>query len=151
MPMRSNRTNRTNRVRRLTRMLVAGSVAGFPTSASAQTPAPPPSLLAIENVTVIPMDRDRAVPGQTVLVRDGRIVSIHQSARVQVPAGATRVNGTGKYLIPGLADMHTHLFADWGHLPGSLLRPYHDLREWPPELDRDRPIAAICSSGQRSA
>ena len=43
--------------------------------------------------------------------------------------------------------------AEWraGHLRGSLHRPYHDLRELPAGLDPERPVAAICGSGQRSA
>jgi hydroxyacylglutathione hydrolase len=40
---------------------------------------------------------------------------------------------------------------DAGHIPGSLFMPYHDLRGMPPGLDPDRPVAAICASGQRSA
>jgi rhodanese-related sulfurtransferase/glyoxylase-like metal-dependent hydrolase (beta-lactamase superfamily II) len=40
---------------------------------------------------------------------------------------------------------------DAGHLPGSLHIPYHDLVELPAGLDPERPVAAICSSGQRSA
>lgn len=38
-----------------------------------------------------------------------------------------------------------------GHIPHSLFRPYHDLRELPEDLDPQRPVAAICASGQRSA
>ncbi len=38
-----------------------------------------------------------------------------------------------------------------GHIPGSLHRPYHDLHSLPDEIDPDRPVAAICASGQRSA
>jgi hydroxyacylglutathione hydrolase len=43
--------------------------------------------------------------------------------------------------------------AEWdaGHVPGSVHRPYHDIGELSGQLDRDRPIAAICSSGQRAA
>jgi hydroxyacylglutathione hydrolase len=43
--------------------------------------------------------------------------------------------------------------SEWreGHIPGSLHRPYHDLHELPGELDPERPVAAICASGQRSA
>ena len=43
--------------------------------------------------------------------------------------------------------------AEWdgGHIPGSVHRPYHDLRELPDELDGDRPIATICGSGPRAA
>ena len=40
---------------------------------------------------------------------------------------------------------------DEGHIPGSLHGPYHDLRELPDGLDPERPVAAVCASGQRSA
>jgi imidazolonepropionase-like amidohydrolase len=55
------------------------------------------------------MDRERKVPGQTVLVRGERIVEIGPVARVKVPDGGVRVDGRGKFLIPGLAEMHAHL------------------------------------------
>ena len=38
-----------------------------------------------------------------------------------------------------------------GHIPGSLHAPYHDLHSLPAEVDPERPVAAICASGQRSA
>jgi hydroxyacylglutathione hydrolase len=43
--------------------------------------------------------------------------------------------------------------SEWreGHIPGSIHRPYHDLHELPDEIDPERPVAAICESGQRSA
>ena len=40
---------------------------------------------------------------------------------------------------------------DEGHIPGSLHVPYHDIHALPEELDPDRPVAAVCASGQRSA
>jgi glyoxylase-like metal-dependent hydrolase (beta-lactamase superfamily II)/rhodanese-related sulfurtransferase len=40
---------------------------------------------------------------------------------------------------------------DGGHIPGSVHRPYHDIRELPEGIDPTRPVAAICGSGQRSA
>ena len=76
--------------------------------------------VAITNVTVIPMDRERAVAAQTVIVQDGRITSVGASSSARVPAGATRVDGSGKFLVPGLSDMHAHLFSDWGQLPDSM-------------------------------
>ena len=75
-------------------------------------PAAAQEPVAITHVSVIPMDRERVLPDQTVLVRDGRIVAVGPAASVQVPAGARRIDGTGKFLIPGLADMHAHLFSD---------------------------------------
>jgi hypothetical protein len=68
-----------------------------------------PATVAFVDVNVIPMDRERVLEGQTVIVRDGRIVSVEPSARARVPSGALRVDGRGKYLIPGLAEMHAHI------------------------------------------
>jgi len=64
---------------------------------------------AIVNANVLPMDRDTVLAKQTVLIRDGLIQRIGSSGRVRIPAGATRIEAGGKYLIPGLADMHVHM------------------------------------------
>ncbi len=76
---------------------------------------------AITDVAVVPMTRDTVLRDATVLVRDGRIVAVGAARNVQVPAGAQRVDGRGKYLIPGLADMHAHLYSD-GDTPDSLAK-----------------------------
>ncbi len=68
--------------------------------------------VAFINVNVIPMDKERVLPRQTVIVRDGTIVEIGDAKRIKVPANAQRIDGAGKFLIPGLADMHVHLFSD---------------------------------------
>lgn len=65
--------------------------------------------VAITNVTVIPMDRERTLSGQTVLVTGQRITAVGPSATVHVPEGSLVVDGGGKYLMPGLAEMHAHL------------------------------------------
>jgi imidazolonepropionase-like amidohydrolase len=65
--------------------------------------------LAIEHVTVIPMVRDTTLIDQTVLVAGDRIVWIGPAAEARVPAGARRIDGRGRFLIPGLADMHVHI------------------------------------------
>jgi len=67
------------------------------------------SVVAFQNVNVIPMDSERVLEGQTVVVRDGVIESIGNSGQVQVPNEALVTNGQGKYLIPGLVDMHVHV------------------------------------------
>jgi N-acyl-D-amino-acid deacylase len=69
----------------------------------------PAGEVAFVNVTVIPMDRERVLRGYTVVTRGDRIVAFGATGDVRVPAGATRVDGTGKYLIPGLAEMHAHI------------------------------------------
>jgi imidazolonepropionase-like amidohydrolase len=73
------------------------------------TSAPAPVAVAFVGVNVIPMDRQRVLESQTVVVRDGRIASIEPAARARIPSGALRVDGRGKYLIPGLAEMHAHI------------------------------------------
>ena len=80
----------------------------IPATLAAQATAQQP-VTTFENVTVIPLDRDGAVPGQTVVVRGEKIVSVGPAGRARVPAGATRIDGRGKYLMPGLAEMHAHV------------------------------------------
>jgi len=71
---------------------------------------PAPQLAtAFVDVNLVPMDSERVVEGQTVLVRDGVIEMIGTSDQVQVPDDALVVDGQGKYLMPGLADMHVHI------------------------------------------
>jgi imidazolonepropionase-like amidohydrolase len=65
--------------------------------------------IAVEAVTVIPADRERVIPDQTVLVRDGRITEMGPSIRARVPAGAQRIDGRHRFLMPGLVEMHAHL------------------------------------------
>ena len=76
--------------------------------------------IVITGVSVIPMDRERLLPDQTVVVRGGRIAAIGPQTSVTIPAGAQRIDGAGKFLIPGLADMHAHLQSDFGYLADSL-------------------------------
>ena len=71
---------------------------------------------AFVNVAVVPMDAERVLEGQTVVVRDGRIVAVGPAASAQVPAGATLIDAAGKYLIPGLADMHAHFVQGAGDI-----------------------------------
>lgn len=74
--------------------------------------------VAFTNVNVIPMDKERVLENQTVLVRDGFIVEIGKN--VKIPKDAARIDARGKYLIPGLMDMHTHLLSDGDDYPDSI-------------------------------
>ncbi len=74
--------------------------------------APPEPSLAITHVTIVDVAAGRLVPGQDVLVRGGRIVAVGDTTQVAVPPGATVVDGRGRYLIPGLWDMHVHALFD---------------------------------------
>lgn len=91
--------HRTGLILALALALAAG---GQRAAAQAQT-------IAIVDVTVLPMDSARVLEHQTVVVRDGRITAMGPTARTAVPAGAVRVDGRGKFLMPGLSEMHAHL------------------------------------------
>ena len=65
--------------------------------------------IAFIDVNVAAMDREQIITGQTVVVNDGKIVEMGASDKVKAPAGSLRVDGRGKYLMPGLADLHIHL------------------------------------------
>lgn len=77
------------------------------------------AVTAFVNVNIIPMDRERVLTNQTVVVRDGWIAEIGEAAKIKIPKDAQRIDGRGQYLIPGLMDMHTHLFSD-DEFPDSL-------------------------------
>jgi imidazolonepropionase-like amidohydrolase len=66
-------------------------------------------VVAVVDVAVIPMDSERLLLHQTVVIRGGLITELGPAAVVQVPDGAQRINGTGLYLMPGLIDAHVHL------------------------------------------
>lgn len=63
--------------------------------------------VVFRNVNVIPMTAEKVLEKQTVVVMGDRIDAV--GIRVKVPKGATVVDGTGKYLLPGLAEMHGHI------------------------------------------
>jgi len=81
----------------------------FAPALSAEDPAQPGAILAFVGVNVIPMDEDRLLKQQTVIVSDGRIDIVGNADDVSIPADAIRIDGEDRYLIPGLADLHVHL------------------------------------------
>jgi imidazolonepropionase-like amidohydrolase len=74
-----------------------------------QSAWPATAPVAFVDVAVLPMTSDTLLPNRTVVVRDGRIESIQPAANAIVPLGALRVDGRGKFLMPGLVEMHGHL------------------------------------------
>jgi predicted amidohydrolase len=74
-----------------------------------------PQTIYIHDVTVIDATGAPAQPHRSVIIRGGRIVAIVASGEKSAgPASAFQVDGHGKFLIPGLWDMHVHMaFGDW--------------------------------------
>ena len=81
-------------------------------AAACRAPAPQPAAaapsLAITNVTVVDADHGTLASGRTVVVAGNRIVAVGPPSRTPVPAGVRTLDGGGKFLIPGLWDMHVH-------------------------------------------
>jgi len=91
----------------------AAVLAGFGVEASASAPAPP---VVLQHVSVVDVRDGRLVADQTVIVERGRITSVGPAEAVAPPAGAAVVKANGKYVIPGLWDMHVH--AAWRGIDG---------------------------------
>lgn len=92
----------------------AGAPAVGPSVAPAARPAIAiqPGDLVITNASVVPMSQGGELAHHTVVIRGGRIIAVAPSSELPVPAGITAIDGTGKWLMPGLTDMHVHVFGD---------------------------------------
>ena len=64
----------------------------------------------IKNVTVIDTRTGKALAGKNVFIENGLIQSVASSSNKSQPANLQVVDGTGKFLLPGLADAHIHFF-----------------------------------------
>jgi imidazolonepropionase-like amidohydrolase len=93
-------------VRLISLLLVAAAVAAPDQALAAGREHP---IVAFVGVHVLPMTGEEMIEHQTVVVVDGRIVVIGPAVTVEVPETARVVSGRGKYLLPGLCDMHMHL------------------------------------------
>lgn len=75
-------------------------------------PAEGADVTAFEGARLIVGDEGAPIENATLLVRDGQILQSGASADVEVPAGATRVDLSGKTVMPAIIDTHTHLRTD---------------------------------------
>jgi imidazolonepropionase-like amidohydrolase/Tol biopolymer transport system component len=71
----------------------------------------PTGRIALVGGTVITMNGTEVIPNATVIIDRNRITAVGPSAQVQVPADARRVDATGKYIMPGIVDVHAHVSA----------------------------------------
>src|SRR5437764_2758042 len=83
------------------------------TAACADIPRDADGSVAIVGATVVHPERDGAnaiAPDNTIIIARDRIVAVGPSSTVKAPAGATLVDGHGKWVIPGLINGHVHFF-----------------------------------------
>jgi predicted amidohydrolase len=86
-------------------LVVAGVI---PSPAGAQQPATVGASLVFDGATVVDVEQGKLVPDQRVVITGNRIQAVGPAGQVRVPQGAQRVDARGKYLMPGLWDLHTH-------------------------------------------
>ena len=97
---------------------------------------PQEGTFAIQNINLLSPEGDRMIPRQTLVVKNGLISSIDSAA--SIPVNATIIDGTGKYLIPGLIDTHVHLFQSPNDLLLYLANGVTEIRELIGEEDHLR-------------
>ncbi|KKO46793.1 amidohydrolase [Arsukibacterium ikkense] len=76
-----------------------------------------------DQVHVLPMDSEQVLRNQRVVVQGDRIIAVGNAADVVIPDGAKVIDGNGRYLLPGLAEMHGHVppLADFSGIPARYL------------------------------
>src|SRR5258706_13606917 len=79
-----------------------------PIAAGAQQPATAATSLVFDGVTVVDVKQGKLVPDQRVVITGNRIQAVGGARTVRLPKNAQVVDARGKYLIPGLWDMHVH-------------------------------------------
>ncbi len=84
-------------------MLLLGALFSFTRVAFAQS-----ADLAIVHVTIINPSAGKPQPDMTIVIRGRNIVSVSLSKDLKLSPSAKVINGTGKFAIPGLWDMHSH-------------------------------------------
>lgn len=99
-------------MRALTTLLALFPIALLSAGPSRALTSPPihaPDTVAISHARVVDSDAGRVMEDWTVIVVGGRIAWAGPSDRAQIPDDARTIDAAGRYLVPGLADMHVHL------------------------------------------
>lgn len=94
---------------RMRMMVLAGVLAMTPGLVRAQAPTSAAPVRAIVGASVVNIQTGTAIPDAVVLIEGDRIVDVGPAAAVKVPANAQVVRADGKWLLPGLMNMHVHL------------------------------------------
>jgi imidazolonepropionase-like amidohydrolase len=86
----------------------AAAIAAIPVAFAEQIPTPGTGSLAIEHVTVIDVGTGARLKNYTVMVARNRITAVGSAVAIYNPTGGPVLDGTGKFLIPGLWEAHFH-------------------------------------------
>ncbi|MBW2292763.1 MAG: amidohydrolase family protein [Deltaproteobacteria bacterium] len=98
-------------------LAICGLLAGCgapPPSVEVSRPDPAPPSIVIQNVSVFDSMSLEIKPAMDVMLKDGVIAAVEPSGQLQSTAGARIISGAGATLVPGLIDMHGHIYAATG-------------------------------------
>jgi hypothetical protein len=93
-------------------LVAAGLLGSCTPSTVGPQAADPGETWAITGVSVVPMDRNGILKDRTVVVASGEIIAMGPTGEVEIPEEADVIDGSGRYLMPGLWDTHVHLARD---------------------------------------
>jgi len=68
---------------------------------------------AFKNVNIVPMTEETVLKNKTVLIKGRSIIAVDNTSEIEIPDNTLVIDGSGKYLMPGLADMHIHTTDAW--------------------------------------
>jgi imidazolonepropionase-like amidohydrolase len=74
----------------------------------------PSGSVALRNARIVTMKGDEVIEKGDVVVTDNRIVAVGPTGSVQIPSGAREIDVSGKTIMPGLVDIHAHMWPLWG-------------------------------------
>jgi imidazolonepropionase-like amidohydrolase/Tol biopolymer transport system component len=93
-------------------------------SFSAKTDVPTGSL-ALVGATVISMKGDEVIPNATIIIDRNRITEIGPSSSISIPDGTTKVDVSGKFIMPGIVDVHAHIPTQSDDITPQMHWPYY--------------------------
>lgn len=118
-------------------ILVLYSLPGY--TQSTATPGKNPSTLSITHASLLDVSTGKILSDQTIVIENDRILATGPSKKVKAPAGATIIDATGRYVMPGMTDAHIHFFQTGGLYtrPDAVnltsLYPYEKDQQWAKE------------------
>src|SRR5829696_2220470 len=102
--------------------------------------------LAIANVSIVDGNKPVVQRNKTVIIAGNKIIAIGDAGKVRIPDKARRINGTGKYLIPGLWDSHVHLSSE-DPLPVFVAKGVTSVREMGGDIQKVKGFRDRVTSG----
>jgi Tol biopolymer transport system component len=74
----------------------------------------PTGTVLLRGARILPMNGTEPIENGEILIKDNRIEEVGRRGQIKVPSGARTIDVTGKTIMPGLIDVHAHIWPAWG-------------------------------------